>query len=134
MLDLVRRAGQARLVLAPIDRSASTGNAANLTDIFVVEDPDKPRLEIRPSLPEVKLAKRPRQTLLEEVVGIDRIMRQTARISSKVGKYALICRCSTACAVSRSSSKLAGSPGAAVSTISQPAVFSLLLIAFSQAG
>jgi hypothetical protein len=88
MLDLVRRAGQARLVLVPTHCGSLTGSAADLTDIFVVEDPEESRSQIRSHLPEVKLSERSRQALLDEVVCIDRIMRQTARISSKVGKYA----------------------------------------------
>jgi hypothetical protein len=35
-------------------------------------------------LPELKLPERPRQAFLDEVVGVDGVMRQTARKSSKV--------------------------------------------------
>jgi hypothetical protein len=54
-----------------------------------VEDPEEPRSRVRSHLAEVKLPERSRQTLLDEVVGVDRIMRQAARISSKTGKNAL---------------------------------------------
>src|SRR5260370_14785744 len=83
----------------PARRSSSTrtgsnplwcpdGQRSGLTDIFVMEDPEQPRSQIRSHLPEVKLPEHSRQALLDEVVGVDGIMRQTARISSKVGKYA----------------------------------------------
>ena len=114
-------AGQARLALVPTHCGALTCSAVDLTDIFVVEDPEEPRSQIRSHLPEVKLSERSRQALLDEVVGVDRIMRQIARIS-KVGKYALDLPMQHGLRVSRSSSELSGSPGAAVSTISQPAV------------
>src|ERR1700720_1258084 len=55
MLDLVRRAGQTRLVLVPTHCGALTGSAADLTDIFVVEDPEQARSQVRSHLPEVKL-------------------------------------------------------------------------------
>jgi hypothetical protein len=73
----------------PIHCGALTGCAADLTDIFVVGDTEQPRSQVRSHLPEVKIPERSRQTLLEEVVGVDRIMRRAARISSKIGKNAL---------------------------------------------
>ena len=87
LLDLAGRAGQGRPVFAPIDGGALTRNAADLTDIFVVEDPEQPRSQIGSHLPQVKLSESSRQAFLDEIVGLDRIMRQTARISSKFGKY-----------------------------------------------
>ena len=55
----------------------------------MVQDTEQPRSQVRSDLPEVKLPERSRQTLLDEVVGVDRIMRQAARISSKTWKNAL---------------------------------------------
>ena len=81
MLDLAGRAAQGRFVFAPIDGGALTGSATDLTDIFIVQDTKKPRSQIRSHLPELKLPERSRQAFLDEVVGVDRIMRQAARIS-----------------------------------------------------
>ena len=89
VLDLAGRAGQGRLVFAPIDGGALTGSATDLTDIFVVEDPEEPRSQVRSHFPELKLPERPRQAFLDEVVGVDGVMRQTARKSPKIGKNAL---------------------------------------------
>ena len=71
------------------DGGTLTGSATDLTDIFVVEDPEEPRPQIRSHLPELKLPERPRQAFLNEVDGVDGVMRQTARKSSKIGKNAL---------------------------------------------
>src|SRR6266699_773255 len=81
VLDLAGRAGQGRRVFAPIDGGALTGSATDLTDIFVVEDPEEPRSQVRSHFPELKLPERPRQAFLDEVVGVDGVMRQTARKS-----------------------------------------------------
>jgi len=66
-----------------------TGSATDQTDIIVVEEPEEPRSQVRSHLPELKLPERPRQTFLDEVVGVDGVMRQTARKSPKIGKNAL---------------------------------------------
>ena len=98
-----------------------------------MEDTEQPRSQVRSDLPEVKLPERSRQTLLDEVVGVDRIIRQAARISSKTGKNALDVAMQYSLRRIAPSSKLAGSPVIAVNTLSQPACVSLLLIASSRA-
>lgn len=82
-LALMRRARQQRLGLAEPDRRSFAHRAANLIDVLIMEDCEQPSPQVRPILPKVEFAERPRQTILNKIVGCGDIASQRPRVSPK---------------------------------------------------
>src|SRR4029077_18282521 len=68
----------------PIRPLCLTGGSADLAEVLVVEDHDQSRCKIRARSPEMNLREGTSDTLLDEIIGSDRIACQTSRVPPKV--------------------------------------------------
>jgi hypothetical protein len=71
--SLLRRAGQQRLALAQPDRRSFPRGSPHVINVLVMKYREQPRPHVRPLLPQMQLAKRPSQAVLDKIVCGDKV-------------------------------------------------------------
>jgi hypothetical protein len=85
--SLLGCASEHRLTLGQSDRRSLAGGSSNIIHVLMMQNRKQPRSQICSLLPKMQFTEGARETILDEIVSRDGVMRQGASIAAKAGNF-----------------------------------------------